>query len=84
YEVYRKTNYKYEIKQRVYFLIENSKNFEDLKKKARALNLKIDFRHKHATFFMTDSTMKQVVRGKQLNRKQPYTEEFFKNYFAKR
>lgn len=50
YEVYRKTNYKYEIKQRVYFLIENSKNFEDLKKKARALNLKIDFRHKHATF----------------------------------
>ncbi|HEV2535616.1 TPA: relaxase/mobilization nuclease domain-containing protein, partial [Streptococcus pneumoniae] len=31
YEVYRKTNYKYEIKQRVYFLIENSKNFEDFK-----------------------------------------------------
>ena len=27
YEVYRKTNYKYEIKQRVYFLIENSKKF---------------------------------------------------------
>ena len=84
YEVYRKTNYKYEIKQRVYFLIENSKNFEDLKQKARALNLKIDFRHKHATFFMTDSTMKQVVRGNKLNRKQPYTEGFFKNYFAKR
>lgn len=28
--------------------------------------------------------MKQVVRGNKLNRKQPYTEEFFKNYFAKR
>ncbi|VJB48213.1 relaxase [Streptococcus pneumoniae] len=84
YEVYRKTNYKYEIKQRVYFLIENSKNFEDLKKKARALNLKIDFRHKHATFFMTDSTMKQVVRDNKLNRKQPYNETYFNKKFVQR
>lgn len=28
--------------------------------------------------------MRQVVRGNKLNRKQAYTEEFFKNYFAKR
>ena len=84
YEVYRKTNYRYEIKQRVYFLIENSKNFEDLKKKARALNLKIDFRHKHTTFFMTDSTMKQVVRDDKLNRKQPYNETYFKQKFVQR
>ena len=84
YEVYRKTNYRYEIKQRVYFLIENSKNFEDLKKKARALNLKIDFRHKHATFFMTDSTMKQVVRDNKLNRKQPYNKTYFKKKFVQR
>lgn len=84
YEVYRKTNYRYEIKQRVYFLIENSKNFEDLKKKARALNLKIDFRYKHATFFMTDSTMKQVVRDNKLNRKQPYNETYFKKKFVQR
>ena len=84
YEVYRKTNYRYEIKQRVYFLIENSKNFEDLKKKARALNLKIDFRHKHTTFFMTDSTMKQVVRDNKLNRKQPYNETYFKKKFVQR
>ena len=84
YEVYRKTNYRYEIKQRVYFLIENSKNFEDFKKKARALNLKIDFRHKHATFFMTDSTMKQVVRDNKLNRKQPYNETYFKKMFVQR
>ncbi len=28
--------------------------------------------------------MRQVVRGNKLNRKQDYTEEFFKNYFAKR
>ncbi|WP_049479805.1 SAG1250 family conjugative relaxase [Streptococcus oralis] len=84
YEVYRKTNYKYEIKQRVYFLIENSKNFEDFKKKAKALNLKIDFRHKHVTFFMTDSNMKQVVRDNRLNRKQPYNETYFKKKFVQR
>ena len=84
YEVYRKTNYKYEIKQRVYFLIENSKNFEDFKKKAKALHLKIDFRHKHVTFFMTDSNMKQLVRDNKLNRKQPYNETYFKKKFVQR
>lgn len=84
YEVYRKTNHKYELKQRLYFLMEHSRDFEDFKKNAPLLHMEMDFRHKHATFFITDSTMKQVVRGKQLNRKQPYTEEFFKNYFAKR
>ncbi|HGL7892615.1 TPA: SAG1250 family conjugative relaxase [Streptococcus pneumoniae] len=84
YEVYRKTNHKYELKQRLYFLMEHSRDFEDFKKNAPLLHVEMDFRHKHATFFITDSTMQQVVRGKQLNRKQPYTEEFFKNYFAKR
>lgn len=84
YEVYRKTNHKYELKQRLYFLMEHSRDFEDFKKNAPLLHVEMDFRHKYATFFITDSTMKQVVRGKQLNRKQPYTEEFFKNYFAKR
>ncbi|WP_261088275.1 SAG1250 family conjugative relaxase [Streptococcus mitis] len=84
YEVYRKTNYKYEIKQRVYFLIENSKNFEDFRKKAKALHLKIDFRHKHVTFFMTDSNMKQVIRDDKLNRKQPYNETYFKQKFVQR
>ena len=84
YEVYRKTNHKYELKQRLYFLMEHSRDFEDFKKNAPLLHVEMDFSHKHATFFMTDSSMKQVVRGNKLNRKQPCTEEFFKNYFAKR
>ena len=84
FEVYRKTNHKYELKQRLYFLMENSTDFEDLKKNAPLLHMEMDFSHKHTTLFMTDSTMRQVVRGNKLNRKQSYTEEFFKNYFAKR
>lgn len=84
YKIYRKTNYKYELNQRLYFLMKNSTDLEDFKKNAPLLHVKIDFSHKHTTFFMTDSTMRQVVRGNKLNRKQAYTEEFFKNYFAKR
>ena len=64
--------------------MENSTDFEDFKKNAPLLHMEMDFSHKHTTFFMTDSTMRQVVRGNKLNHKQPYTEEFFKNYFAKR
>lgn len=84
YKIYRKTNHKYELNQRLYFLMKNSTDLEDFKKNAPLLHVKIDFSHKHTTFFMTDSTMRQVVRGNKLNRKQAYTEEFFKNYFAKR
>ena len=84
YKIYRKTNHKYELKQRLYFLMKKSTDLEDFKKNAPLLHVKIDFSHKHTTFFMTDSTMRQVVRGNKLNRKQAYTEEFFKNYFAKR
>ncbi|MFX5252976.1 relaxase/mobilization nuclease domain-containing protein, partial [Acinetobacter baumannii] len=76
--MYRKTNHKYELKQRLYFLMKNSTDLEDFKKNAPLLHVKIDFSHKHTTFFMTDSTMRQVVRGNKLNRKQAYTEEFFK------
>ena len=84
YKIYRKTNHKYELKQRLYFLMKNSTDLEDFKKNAPLLHVKIDFSHKHTTFFMTDSTMRQVVRGNKLKRKQAYTEEFFKNYLAKR
>lgn len=84
YQVYRKTNFKYELKQRLYFLMEHSTDFENFKHNASALHLKMDFSHKHATFFMTDSNMKQVVRGNKLNRRTPYSEEFFRKYFVQK
>ncbi|WP_044980127.1 relaxase/mobilization nuclease domain-containing protein, partial [Streptococcus suis] len=37
YDVYRKTNHKFELKQRLYFLMEQSKDFEDFLKKAEQL-----------------------------------------------
>ncbi|HFI0652684.1 TPA: SAG1250 family conjugative relaxase, partial [Streptococcus suis] len=81
---YRKSNHKFELKQRLYFLMENSKNFGDFISKAEALNAQIDFSRKHARFLMTDMPMKQIIRGKQLDKRQPYTEEYFREQFAKR
>ncbi|MCQ8266465.1 SAG1250 family conjugative relaxase [Streptococcus suis] len=84
FETYRKTNHKFELKQRLYFLMENSKSFEDFLAKAPALNVEIDFSRKLARFFMTDRDMKQVIRGNQLDKRQPYTEDYFREHFAKR
>ena len=84
FETYRKTNHKFELKQRLYFLLENSKNFEDFVAKASDLNVEMDFSRKHARFFMTDRDMKQVIRGNQLDKRQPYTEDYFREQFAKR
>lgn len=81
---YRKSNHKFELKQRLYFLMENSKDFDDFLSKAEALNVQIDFSRKYARFLMTDMPMKRVIRGKQLDKRQPYTEEYFREYFAKR
>ncbi|HEM3549432.1 SAG1250 family conjugative relaxase [Streptococcus suis] len=84
FETYRRTNNKFELKQRLYFLMENSRSFEDFLAKAPALNLQIDFSRKHARFLMIDRNMKQVIRGDQLNKRQPYTEDYFREQFTKR
>lgn len=81
---YRRTNNKFELKQRLYFLMENSRSFEDFLAKAPALNVEMDFSRKYARFLMTDRNMKQVIRGDQLNKRQPYTEDYFREQFAKR
>ena len=82
FETYRKANHKFELKQRLYFLMENSKSFEDFMAKAPALNVEVDFSRKHARFFMTDRDMKQIIRGHQLDKRQPYTEDYFREQFA--
>ncbi|RRR51883.1 relaxase [Streptococcus suis] len=84
FETYRRTNNKFELKQRLYFLMENSRSFEDFLAKAPALNVEMDFSRKHARFLMTDRNMKQVIRGDQLNKRHPYTKDYFREQFAKR
>ncbi|HEM6184848.1 TPA: relaxase/mobilization nuclease domain-containing protein [Streptococcus suis] len=84
YEVYRRTNHKYELKQRLFFLMEHSIDFNDFMQKAEQLNVVMDFSRKHSRFFMTDRDMKQVIRGDKLNKREPYSKEFFQHYFSKK
>ncbi|HEM3683126.1 TPA: relaxase/mobilization nuclease domain-containing protein [Streptococcus suis] len=84
YEVYRRTNHKYELKQRLFFLMEHSIDFNDFMQKAEQLNVVMDFSRKHSRFFMTDRDMKQVIRGDKLNKREPHSKEYFQHYFAKK
>ena len=57
---------KFELKQRLYFLLQQSKSFDDFLEKAKQLHVQIDFSQKHSHFLMTDRTMVKPIRGRQL------------------
>ncbi|CMX06097.1 relaxase [Streptococcus pneumoniae] len=71
------------MKQRLYFLLQQSKSFDDFLEKAKQLHVQIDFSQKHSRFLMTDRTMIKPIRGRQLSKRDLYDEEFFRTHFAK-
>ena len=83
YKKYRESGHKFELKQRLYFLLQQSKSFDDFLEKAKQLHVQIDFSQKHSRFLMTDRTMIKPIRGRQLSKRDLYDEDFFKTYFAK-
>ncbi|VRU23257.1 relaxase [Streptococcus pneumoniae] len=83
YKKYRESSHKFELKQRLYFLLQQSKSFDDFLEKAKQLHVQIDFSQKHSRFLMTDRTMIKPIRGRQLSKRDLYDEGFFKTYFAK-
>ncbi len=83
YQKYRQSSHKFELKQRLYFLMRQSKSFEDFLEKAEQLHVHIDFSQKHSRFMMTDRTMTKPIRGRQLSKRDLYDEEFFRTHFAK-
>ena len=83
YKKYRESSHKFELKQRLYFLLQQSKSFEDFLEKAEQLHVQIDFSQKHSRFLMTDRTMIKPIRGRQLSKRDLYDEEFFRMHFAK-
>lgn len=83
YQKYRQSSHKFELKQRLYFLMRQSKSFEDFLEKAEQLHFHIDFSQKHSRFMMTDRTMTKPIRGRQLSKRDLYDEEFFRTHFAK-
>lgn len=83
YQKYRQSSHKFELKQRLYFLMQQSKSFDDFLEKAKQLHVQIDFSRKHSRFLMTDRTMIKPIRGRQLSKRDLYDEEFFRTHFAK-
>ena len=83
YKKYRESSHKFELKQRLYFLLQQSKSFDDFLEKAKQLHVQIDFSQKHSRFLMTDRTMVKPIRGRQLSKRDLYDEDYFKTYFAK-
>lgn len=83
YKKYRESSHKFELKQRLYFLLQQSKSFDDFLEKAKQLHVQIDFSQKHSRFLMTDRTMIKPIRGRQLSKRDLYDEDFFKTYFSK-
>lgn len=83
YQKYRQSSHKFELKQRLYFLMQQSKSFDDFLEKAVQLHVHIDFSQKHSRFMMTDRAMTKPIRGRQLSKRDLYDEEFFRTYFTK-
>ena len=83
YQKYRQSSHKFELKQRLYFLMQQSKSFDDFLEKAVQLHVHIDFSQKHSRFMMMDRAMTKPIRGRQLSKRDLYDEEFFRTYFAK-
>lgn len=83
YKKYREYSHKFELKQRLYFLMQQSKSFDDFLEKAKQLHVHIDFGQKHSRFIMTDKAMTKPIRGRQLSKRDLYDEDFFRTHFAK-
>ena len=83
YQKYRQSSHKFELKQRLYFLMRQSKSFDDFLEKAKQLHIQIDFSQKHSRFMMTDRAMTKPIRGRQLSKRDLYDKEFFRTHFAK-
>lgn len=83
YQKYRQSSHKFELKQRLYFLMQQSKSFDDFLEKAEQLHVHIDFSQKHSRFMMNDRAMTKSIRGRQLSKRDLYDEYFFRTHFSK-
>lgn len=68
----RKHNFRYEIKERLDFLLKHSLDKDDFFQKAKALNLQIDTNGKYVTYRLTDSPQERPVRDRSLSKKGKY------------
>lgn len=84
---HKKTSYRYEIKQRLDFLLKQSSSVDDLKQKAQALDLQIDFSGKFAKYRLLipldGEYQKQNTRDRALSKEGHYSLEIIKERLSK-
>lgn len=68
----RKNNFRYEIKERLDFLLKHSLDKDDFFQKAKELNLHIDASGKYVTYKLIDSPQERPVRDRTLSKKGKY------------
>ncbi|SDB22073.1 Relaxase/Mobilisation nuclease domain-containing protein [Streptococcus henryi] len=78
----RKNNYRFEIKERLDFLLKHSLDWKDFLQKAKALNLQIDTSGKYVTYQLTNQPQKRPVRDRTLSKKGRYAIEKMKEQLA--
>ena len=79
----RQNNYRFEIKERLDFLLKHSLSLEDFKQKAVALDLQIDFSGKFVKYKLLDHPQQRNVRDDTLSKKGLYSLEKIKERISK-
>ena len=69
----RKNNFKFEIKERLNFLLKHSTSLTDFKEKAKALNLIIDDTGKNVKYLLSDMEQKRNTRDDTLSNRGKYS-----------
>ncbi|MBR2538476.1 MAG: relaxase/mobilization nuclease domain-containing protein [Streptococcus sp.] len=78
----RKNNYRFEIKERLEFLLKHSLDKDDFLQKAKALNLQVDTSGKYVTYKLADSPQERPVRDRSLSKKGKYSLDKMAERFA--
>lgn len=78
----RKNNYRFEIKERLNFLLKHSLDINDFLQKAKALNLQIDTSGKYVKYMLMDQPQERFVRDRTLSKKGKFSLEKIKEQIA--
>lgn len=79
----RQNNYRFEIKERLDFLLKHSLSLEDFKHKAAALDLQIDLSGKFVKYKLLDQPQQRNIRDDTLSKKGLYSLEKIKERISK-
>lgn len=78
----RKNNFRFEIKERLNFLLKHSLDMTDFLQKAKTLNLQVDTSGKYIKYKLLDQPQERFVRDRTLSRKGKFSLEKIKEQIA--